>query len=98
MYVHKVLFNFKSGVTSNQINQMYDSVYNLKDKITEIRQIKIRYDLTMDETNYSGGFQIIFDNPEGLGKYLPHSEHKLVSDKILAICDDINVKDYYPSN
>lgn len=96
MLIHKVLFNFKPQVTTKQINHMYKLISDLPSNIPNINTVDLEHIyLSMNGQRFQGGFKVIFSGKSGLESYIPHSAHKIVSDKILDICKDIKVKDYY---
>lgn len=96
MLIHKVLFNFKPQVTTEKIHHMYELISDLPSKISHISFVDLEHIyLSMNGQRFQGGFKVIFSGKSGLESYIPHPAHKIVSDKILDICKDIQVKDYY---
>ena len=86
---HAVLLRFKSEVTSQQAQQLLAEVGGLKDKIPGIVDFSGGAYSSPEGMNkgFTHGFVMTFADEASRDAYLPHPEHEVVKDKILAALD-----------
>jgi hypothetical protein len=95
---HIVIFKYKAGATSGQINEVTKSFEALKDKIPGI--ISFEYGVNNSPENLNKGFThvhlLTFENAGARDAYLPHPEHKKFGELLgeLGILDDAFVVDF----
>jgi Stress responsive A/B Barrel Domain len=75
---HIVVFKYKAGATSGQINEVTRAFEALKDKIPGITSFE--YGVNSSPENLNKGFThvylVTFENAGARDAYLPHPEHK----------------------
>jgi len=86
---HAVLLRFKSEVTPQQAQQLLAEVGGLKDKIPGILDFSGGAYSSPEGMNkgYTHGFVMTFADEASRDAYLPHPEHEVVKEKILAALD-----------
>jgi hypothetical protein len=83
---HIVLFRWKDGVSSAQLDALEQAVKKLPAQIPELKDLKWGPDLGFREGNADWGIAAIFEDHAGWHAYQVHAAHKaLVSDIISPI-------------
>jgi Stress responsive A/B Barrel Domain len=83
---HIVLFHWKDGVSSAQLDAVDQAVKKLRSQIPELKDLKWGPDLDFREGNADWGLAAIFEDHAGWQAYQVHPAHKaLVSDVISPI-------------
>ena len=97
MIFHIVLFKFKQDAKKEAIEEIYNNIYNLKNRIPGIISISGGENNSPENDNkgFIHGFVMKFKDLESRDNYLPHPAHKEVIKRfILPILDDVLVFDY----
>ncbi len=86
---HAVLLRFKPEVTPQQAQELLDAVGGLKDKIPGILDFSGGPYSSPEGFNkgFTHGFIMTFADEASRDAYLPHPEHEVVKEKILAALD-----------
>jgi Stress responsive A/B Barrel Domain len=98
---HIVVFKYKAGATSGQINEVTSAFKALKDKIPGI--VSFEYGVNSSPENLNKGFThvflITFENAAARDAYLPHPEHEKFGELLgkLDILDEAFVVDFQAS-
>jgi len=98
MIKHIVLFKMKKNVNKKQIEDFYQNLYSLKEKIPEIISVFGGKNISFEEKKkgFTEGFIMEFKDEETRNKYLSHKEHKkLIKNYISPIIKDALVFDFH---
>lgn len=94
--IHIVLFKIKEGTTKKQIEDFYENLYKIKNKIPGIISICGGDNISPEDfkKGYQEGFIMLFKDEKSRDNYIPHKEHKdLVKEYIELIIEDVLVYD-----
>ena len=95
---HIVVFKYKAGATTQQIQQMTKAFGDLKKAIPGI--VSFEHGVNDSPENKNAGFthvyMVTFENTKARDTYLPHPEHKKFGELLgkLDILEDLFVVDY----
>jgi hypothetical protein len=95
---HIVVFKYKAGATSAQIDEVTKAFKTLKDKIPGI--VSFEYGVNSSPENLNKGFThvylITFEDAEARDAYLPHPEHQKLGKLLgkLDVLDEAFVVDF----
>ncbi len=100
MIDHIVLLKLKDGVTREQTRALHDGLFALKEKgsIPGMEEITAGYNNSPEGKNYGydWGFIIRFTDEAARDFYLPHPDHKVLSQTFIRpIVDDVLVFDVW---
>jgi hypothetical protein len=97
---HVVLFKFKEGTTTAQIDEIVAAFKALKGKIDVIQDFEYGTDVGVE--NKSQGFThcffVTFRDEKGRDAYLPHPAHKEFGQLVRPRLDNVLVIDYWVRN
>ncbi len=94
---HVVLFKFKEGTTTEQIQNIEEEFRKLPAKIDTIIDFEWGKSETVEEgldQGYTHCFLLTFENKAGLEGYLPHPDHKAFVAIIRPLLEEVHVFDY----
>ena len=99
---HVVVFKYKQGTTEEQIRQVTNAFWDLKNTIPGI--VSFEYGVNSSPEAKNQGFThvylLTFVDAKARDTYLPHPEHKKFGALLakLGILEDVFVIDYAPKN
>ena len=95
---HIVLFRYKPGATSGQINEVTEAFRALKGKIPGITSFECGVNNSPENLNkgFTHVYLITFENAGARNAYLPHPEHKKFGELLgqLDVLDEAFVVDF----
>ncbi len=90
MIIHTVLLNPKPDVSHEEIATALHHVQNLQQAIPGILDVHVGANLNgSNNKGFSYGFIMHFVDNEHLKAYAPHPDHRVVSDELVRISQDI---------
>jgi lysophospholipase L1-like esterase len=97
VFRHVVLFQFKEGVTEEQIEEVMVAFKKLPEKIDAIIDFECGTTDNIEPLNedLTHGFIVTFRNKEGLAEYLPHAAHQEFVGLVKPRLERVVVFDYY---
>jgi len=97
---HVVLFKFKEGTTSENIEKVEDAFSALPSKISEIQGYEWGLNNSPEglEKGFTHCFFLTFKSEEDRAIYLPHPDHKAFGAVLTPYLDDVLVVDYWTKN
>ncbi len=86
---HYGMFEFNEGTTEADIKECFDALSGMVGKIPGLQDVISGPYESPEGLNddYTHGFIMTFDSPESRDAYLPHPEHEVVKQRILAMLD-----------
>ncbi|MEZ2414887.1 Dabb family protein [Muriicola sp. E247] len=94
---HVVLFKYKAGSTSKDIEKVQQSFVDLKTKIPQI--VSLEWGVNNSPEGLDKGFThcffLTFRSEEDRDAYLPHPDHKAFGEVIGPFLEDVLVVDYW---
>jgi hypothetical protein len=94
MITHVVMMKFKPEVSAKEIDELEALLGRLPDRIDEIQGYDFGRDVVRSDRSYDFALVSIFANLDTLRHYQVHPEHRVVVDKLGAMCEDIVAVDY----
>jgi hypothetical protein len=94
MITHVVMMKFKPEVSAKEIDELEALLDRLPDRIHEIQSYDFGRDVVRSDRSYDFALVSIFANLDTLKHYQVHPEHRVVVDKLSAMCDYIVAVDY----
>lgn len=93
---HIALVKFKEGTTSEQIDQLFESLLDLTENVEGIDDYVSGENSSPENLNkgYTHGFVMSFHDAAARDAYLVHPEHEKIKASILPLVDDIVVFDF----
>jgi len=97
---HVVLFKFKEGTTSENIEKVEDAFSALPSKISQIEGYEWGMNNSPEglEKGFTHCFFLTFKSEEDRAIYLPHPDHKAFGAVLTPYLDDVLVVDYWTKN
>ncbi len=94
---HVVLFKFKAGTPSGEIDKVQEAFVALQSKISEIHSLEWGVNNSPEglEKGFTHCFFLTFLSERDRDAYLPHPDHKAFGDLLSPILDDVLVVDYW---
>jgi len=94
---HVVLFKFKPGVESAQIDSLIQAFSQLPHKITEIQDYEWGTDISPEKLSkgHTHCFLVTFKSEQDRDTYLTHPEHLKFVELLKPSLDDATVVDYW---
>ncbi len=90
MIIHTVLLKPKPGVSQEEIAAALHHVKNLQQAIPGILDVHVGANLNgSNNKGFSYGFIMQFVDADHLKAYAPHPAHKVVSDELVSISENI---------
>ena len=96
VYRHVVMFQFKEGISKNQVAEVEVAFMALQGQIDTIVDIEFGTNVSPEGLNdgLTHCFLVTFKNKAGLEVYLPHAAHKKFVDLIKPRLEKVMVIDY----
>ena len=96
MVRHFGVFQFKTDVTAEQIDESFVALVDLKNKIPGLQSVEHGPYQSGEGLNdgFTHGFIMTFDTPESRDAYLPHPDHLKVVDLVQPRLERIVVFDF----
>ncbi|MCX7013092.1 MAG: Dabb family protein [Candidatus Sumerlaeota bacterium] len=96
MVKHIVIFKAKPETTEVRMGELMGELASLKSKIEGIVDFSGGKNISGEGRShgFTHGFVMTFADQAKLQAYLPHSQHKAVAAKALALCEDVVVIDF----
>ncbi len=94
MLRHIVLLKFKEGTTNEKKEELEKSLKALPDKISEIKDYEMGFDIIQSPRSYDFGLIATFEDVEALKRYQEHPDHVAVLKLVLEISDGIIAVDF----
>ena len=93
---HLGVFQFKSEVTSEEIDSCMDALRGMVGQISGLEEVLCGPYSSPEGMNegYTHGFVMTFESPEARDAYLPHPNHEVVKNQILARLERVVVFDF----
>ena len=90
---HIVLLKFKSSVSDDQVNQVFDSILDLSETIPGIEDYVSGANMSPEGLNNGSthAFVITFTDAAARDAYLVHPEHEKVKALLLSVLDSVTV-------
>jgi hypothetical protein len=94
---HVVLFKFKAGTTTEQINQVEEAFVALQTKIPEIVSLEWGANNSPEglDKGFTHCFFLTFRSEADRSTYLPHPDHKAFGSLLGPVLEDVLVVDYW---
>ena len=93
MITHIVLFKLKDNNTEN-IEKTANVLMDMKDKIAELKHIKVGMDVTHSQRSYDMALITKFDSVADLEAYQTHPVHVKVAEYILSVRESTVTVDF----
>jgi hypothetical protein len=98
-YVHSVVFYLKKDAPKGAVEGLIADAHSLLAKIESVRGLKVgrpaeRATPDVAVTDYQVGLLVLFDDYEGLKRYLDHPKHKEYVDRHLKYVEKVLVYDF----
>ena len=93
---HYGVFQFKEGITPEQIETCFAEMHGMVGKIPGLLDM-IHGPYDSDEgldDGFTHGFIMTFDSPQARDEYLPHPEHERVKDIVVPCLERVIVFDF----
>lgn len=93
---HFGVFQFKAGITQEQIDESFVALVDLKNKIPGLQSVEhgpYKSDEGLND-GFTHGFIMTFDTPEARDAYLPHPDHLKVVDLVQPRLERLVVFDF----
>lgn len=93
---HFGMFQFKEGISEEQITECFDTLMTMVGKINGLLKIEHGpYDSSEGlNEGFTHGFIMTFDSPESREAYLPHPVHEKVKELIIPRLERVVVFDF----
>lgn len=88
MIIHIALFSWKNGTTKEEIDSIFESIRQLKNKCTGISNIFCGENYHKESKGLTHGVVVLADSQKALDDYRKHPDHKIIAEKIEIIEDD----------
>ncbi len=96
MIRHLLLINFKTSVTTAQIDEVRSLFETIPRKIDGVEHVEWGFNNSPENLNrgYTHAVLMTFSNEQARQTYLPHPEHEALKSTFVPLLEDIVVFDY----